>query len=324
MSPRRARITVVPIDLGGSPTACRVRPPLRPAPTPELVGALVEHYAGERSADPGMPLEVAFFHGGLPPEELVQAARPHALRLACSPADLEPERVRALRDQGLSTVEVEVLSFDDDVLRACQRGYSRAWAQAVVRGLRALGLRVGIVLAPGLPGGSHQGTLDDARMAAGLVDARLRADLVRIHPALGLEGSELTELAASGRWRPMDLGQAVTTCLGMVEIFEAAGVPVARIGLQPGADVPVAATVGPWHPNLQALVQVRRFRSRMAAALVGVGPGAEPVLRVHPQDLSYAKGTANENVRALRARLRLRGLVLQADPALPRGTVARG
>lgn len=321
--PRRQRTVVVPVDLGGSPTPCRVRPPLRRPPDPDTVRALVEHYARERRPAPDTPMEVAFFHGGMPPVPLARAAHPHPLRLSCSPADASREQIEVLRALGLATVEVELLTFQAEVLRDLQRGYSRTHAEAFVRGLKELGLRVGIVLSPGLPGSSHDQALADARRAAGLDDPGLRADLVRIQPALALHGSGLAALARSGRWRPMSLGEAVTTSLEMVEILEAARVPVARLGLQPGSDLPVRAIAGPVHPNLRGLVQARRFRRRMAAALEDARPGSRAVLRVHPKDLSWAKGTANENVRALRARLQLAELALETDAGLPRGAIAR-
>lgn len=322
--PRRKRRTVVPIDLGGSPTACAVRPPLRPPPSPETVAALVEHYRVERRPGPDSNLEVAFFHGGVPDAALVEAAAPYPLRLACSPTDLPRETVEWLVRHGLETVEVEVLTFQSEVLRACRRGYGRSEALSMLRGLKELGLRVGAVLSPGLPGSSHAAALDDARLVAGLDPAGVRADFVRLQPALALDGSQLQPLAESGRWIPMDLGQAVTTVAACLDIFDQAGVAVARVGLQPGADLPVQAVAGPVHPNLRALAESRRFRARMGRVLEGRSLGGSVVLRVHPKDLSWAKGTANENIRALRAQHRLRALELETDATIPRGRVLLG
>lgn len=320
-TPPRQRRLLVPVDLGGSPTACLVRPPLRPSPSPELITALVESYRRDRAPHPGAPVEVAFFHGGLPDPAQVAAAGPFPLRLSCPPGDLSRAQVQALARVGLHTVEVEVLTFDEAVLRDCHRGYSATRAQALIRGLKELGLRVGLVLSPGLPGSDHGQALRDASWAAGLVDPHLRVDFVRILPALAWQGSGLAERAAAGRWRPMRLGEAVTTCAAMVDLLERAQVPVARLGLQPGPDLPAVVAAGPVHPDLRGLVQARRFRARMAQALGQPAAGSRQALRVHPQDLSWAKGTANANVRALRAGLGLRELRLIADPDLPRGCV---
>ena len=138
---------------------------------------------------------------------------------------------------------------------------------------------------------------------------------------MALEGSRLAELARTGRWQPMSLGEAVTTSLQMVEIFEEAEVAIARLGLQPGQDIPVRAVAGPLHPNLRQLVEVRRFYARMAHELSLVPRGSTVELQVNPRDLSWAKGTANANVRALRAACALAALRICPDESIPRGDV---
>ncbi|MFT5686289.1 MAG: hypothetical protein ACI8RZ_007245 [Myxococcota bacterium] len=307
------RPTLIPIDLGGSPTECWRRPPLRPAPTPELVEALITHYRTERA--PSADLEVGFFHGGVPADALLAAAGGLPIRLASSPADLTRAAVAHLQAAGLTTIELAVGSLDARVLRTNQIGVRQAVIIEMLDGLTALGLRVGVILSPGLPDASHETALKTARALIG------RASFVRIEPALALEGSRLSALATNGRWEPMRLSEAVTTTLAMVEILEEAGVEIARLGLQPGQDIPCRATAGPTHPNLRQLVETRRFYARMAHELALVPRGSEVELQVNPRDLSWAKGTSNANVRALRAERSLASLRICPDEAIPRGDV---
>jgi hypothetical protein len=119
----------------------------------------------------------------------------------------------------------------------------------------------------------------------------------------------------------MHLGEAVTTLAEMMDRLEGAGIAVARVGLQPRQDISGSVTAGPAHPNLRQLVEVRRFHQRMAAALCAVPEGSEVELAVNPRDLAWARGTANENVRSLRAQLSLRRLDVLADEAVSRGAV---
>lgn len=313
------RPTIVPVDLGGSPTACRVRPPRRAPPEAETLRALVHHYAEERTPPGPVDVVVAFFRGGLPPDDLLSAMSGHALRLSCSPADLDRDAAARLQARGLRRVELEALSLERDVLRRLGRGYAPGRVLGMVSGLREMGLEVGVVLSPGLPGASHASAIADAERLL----AEAPPDFVRVNPALALAGSGLADLARAGAWTPMRVGEAVTTCMALLDRFDTAGVPVIRVGLQPGHDVPERVVAGPVHPNLRGLVENRRFRRRMAAALDG-HPRARPaVLRVHPGDLSWAKGTANANVKALRAALGIRTLAIEPDPAVPRGTVLR-
>ena len=119
----------------------------------------------------------------------------------------------------------------------------------------------------------------------------------------------------------MNLSEAVTTTLAMVDLLEDAGVQIARLGLQPGQDIPCRAVAGPVHPNLRQLVEVRRFYVRMAHELALVPRGSVAELEVNPRDITWAKGTANANIRALRAELSLAGLKVKPDAAVPRGDV---
>ena len=308
---------IVPIDLGGSPRVCALSPPRDRTPEADLVEGLIGHYRRERLPPDGR-LEVAFFRGGIPDPSLLEAAAGLPMRVACHPADLDPATARALVEAGVETIELDAITFDLDVLRATGRGYRPSTLHQMLAGLGALGLRVGITLWPGLPGSSHATAIEDVRQ---LVTAPRPPDLVRLIPAVAFRGTELARLAQTGRWTPMNLGQAVTTLVEMIGALEAGGIPVARVGIQPGQDLPHPIAAGPYHPNLRGLCEVRRFRSRMATALEGIAPGTHVTLAVHPSDLSWAKGTANENLRSLRAEKRLANLTVQPDHAVLRGMV---
>jgi histone acetyltransferase (RNA polymerase elongator complex component) len=294
-----------------------LRPPQRPAPLTETIEALIEHYREDRMS-PGARLEVGFFHG-VPDEAQLAVSAPHPIRVACSPADLDRATVARLQAAGVETIELEVLTFDGGVLRDLRRGYSAARAKAMLLGLRALGVRTGAVLAPGLPGSSHDSAVMDARVIAES-DPPL-ADFVRLIPALALRGAPLCAWVQAGRWSPMSIAEAATTCHACLDVLDAGDVPVVRVGLQAGPDVSVPVVAGPAHPDLRGLVEVRRFHRRMAEALAGMPRSRPAVVRVNPRDLSWAKGTANANVRALRAELGLVSLRVEPDPEVPRGRV---
>lgn len=309
---------IVPVDLGGSATPCRVSPPRRPSPDPDTIRALIGHYERERLKE-GDHVEVSFFHGGLPTPEQLAAAAPHPVRVSCSPADLSRADAVRLIEGGVQLIELEVLTFDDRVLRDLHRGYTAGQVDQMRAGLAAAGLGVGVVLMPGLPGSSHGSALDDAARCLGS-DRAPAATHVRLYPALALQGSGLAAELENGRWRPMRLGEAVTTLTAVMDILEPA-VPVARVGLQLGQDLPARLVAGPSHPNLRQLVEARRFRRRFAEALAGVAPGCRVALRVNPKDLSLAMGISRQNLRDARLDLGLESLDLQADERVARGRV---
>ena len=312
------RALVVPIDLGGSPHRWALQPPRRPSTSPSVVSALIDHYGRERRRTPDQTLEVAFFHGGLPTDDQLAQTGSHPVRLACLPTDLPPAALPRLEAAGLRTVELDIATADTPVRRAVGRRAARAALALQARGLRDRGLRVGVVLSPGLPGSDHAAAVADAEWLA----AEVRPHFVRLQPALAWAGSDAEGWVAAGRWTPMDLPQAVTTLHAMIGRLEAAGIELARVGLQPGPDLPGRVVAGPVHPNLRALVEYRRFRARIRAALTHAPRARGATVRVHPADLSWARGPANATVRALRVEFGVPELRVEPDPEIPRGRVA--
>lgn len=311
-------IRLIPLDLGGSPRRCEIWPPAREPITPELAGALIESYRADPRY-PDAPLERAFVHGGLPTDALLAVEPALPWRLSCSPADLSPEDADRVAAAGVRLVELEVLTWSDEILRAMGRGYTARRVDAMRQGLARRGIAVGLGLMPGLPGSNHRGALDD--VARALSPDLPRPAHVRILPALALRGSGLQRAMEEGRWRPMRLSEAITAVEAMLDLFEEAGVPVARVGLQPGQDLPWRLAGGPWHPNLRGLVEDRRFRRRMLEALRSAPRGGSARLRVHPKDLGLAKGASNQNLRRVRVALGLEALELVEDPELQRGRI---
>jgi histone acetyltransferase (RNA polymerase elongator complex component) len=138
---------------------------------------------------------------------------------------------------------------------------------------------------------------------------------------LGFEGSTLLRWAEQGRWRPLDVPEAIEVAHRMMDICDSLGVDVARVGLQPGQDIPVRAPAGPVHPNLRGEVEARRFAARMTQALAGVEGGSHVVVHVHPKDLHLAKGTSNINAKAMRSRYALSAMEIETNGSVARGTV---
>jgi hypothetical protein len=318
MSGRRV---IVPVDLGGSTHRCVVAPPPIQPPNAGVVRALIAHYRTERLR-PADNLEVGFYRGGVPGKSLLDVCEGLPIRVGLHPADLNRAAAKHLFDSGVRTIEVEALSFDPHVLRTVGRNYTTRRVFGMLHSLREMGFSVGVHLVPGLPGTDESGAINDVN--AVLQTPEPIVDFVRIWPAIAFEGSGLARWAAEGRWHPWSVSEAVDVIRRMMDRFDAAGVPVIRVGLQPGQDVPSRAVAGPVHPNLRGEVETLRFQARMEQALVGVNVGQRVVIRVNPKDLGWAKGTSNSNARTLRNRLGLAEVAIEPDKRVERGAVKRG
>jgi len=237
-------VNLVPVHLGCCPdlaTPCILCGPAPARPSVDVLRAEV----ATRGAT-----HVGFFGGPPPAAELVVAAGlPFVARVR--PELLTRGVLERLAESGATGIELDALTFVDTALRACGRHYRRRLLEQQIDGIRAAGMRAGVVLAPGLPGTTHDDAIDDARRLVG------RADVARIHPVLVIRGSRLARAHLEGRYRPLELQQAITTCRAMLDVLEVGGVEVARVGLQARHDGYGRAIAGPRHPSLRQLVERR-------------------------------------------------------------------
>jgi histone acetyltransferase (RNA polymerase elongator complex component) len=208
------------------------------------------------------------------------------------------------------------MSFDFYVFWSIEWDYMIGRVAKMIHALAGMDFSVGVHLVPGLPGGDAVGAIGDVGTVAAL-----GANFLRIWPALALEGSLLSAWAQDGRWQPWSVDEAIDAVGQMVSMARAKSLPVIRVGIQPGHDIPVRATAGPVHPNLRGEVEMVRFSSLLEAALPRVVTDTEVVFVVHPKDLSWAKGTSNSNARHIRTSHGIETVRFRVDETVPRGTV---
>ena len=305
---------MVAIDLGGSPTPCAVAPSQRTRPCARTIELLIQE---KLQRNPDSPVCVGFFHGGIPDDQQLAACDGRPIKLSVNPADLSRADAERLIGAGVEAIDLELMTFSPHTLRTCRRGYTVQRVQAMATRLKEMGFKLGLHLVPGLPGSDVSDALRDAVIAA----TTEWVDYVRVWPALGFQGTLLSQWAETGRWRPWDTRQAIDVIDKMLETLDEAQIPVVRIGIQPGQDIPVKATAGPIHPNLRGEIMSRRLGRQMRLALANVERGSRPAIAVNPRDLSAAKGTSNVNIRACEKLFDISGLDIHEDEQVARGTV---
>ena len=104
-------------------------------------------------------------------------------------------------------------------------------------------------------------------------------------------------------------------CARILPIFDDAGIPVIRLGLNPSDELSGGAAVaGAYDPALGELVRSRLWRNKAEAILSGALPGADVVLGVSQNRVSVMTGQHRANLSYLQERFALRSLrVCAAD-----------
>ena len=269
--------------------------------------------------------EIAFYGGSftaLPPEEqraLLEAAVPAVrggmaagLRVSTRPDAIDGDTLSLLAAYPVRTVELGAQSMDDGVLLRCGRGHTAEDTRRAAALVRARGFRLILQMMTGLPGASDE---TDTATARELIS--LRPDGVRIYPTVILRDTPLYTLWRAGAYREHTVEDAVRVCAGILPLFDAAGIPVIRLGLNPSEELSAgAAAAGAYHPALGELVRSRLYLEAARRVLAPARGGAA-VLGVCPGGVSQMVGQHRENLRRLSEEFHLQSLSVRSCAASP-------
>lgn len=266
-------------------------------------GGEIAFYGGSFTSLP-VDVQGAYLNAAAPS---LAAGRIEGIRVSARPDALGEKEVSFLHVRGVTTVEVGVQSFSPEVLRRAERGYDSEAVSRAVFHLRRAGLKIGLQLMPGLPGGDRAEALRSLDAAL-----TLKPDFLRIYPTVVLRGTSLAEEYIAGRYQPLSLAAAVEICAEMAWRCQRRQVPVIRWGLhnQPELTADGALLSGPWHPAFGQLVRAHLWlRALFALTAMGEREVAVPVA-----EFSDAQGHRRDNLCSLRKRYP--DFALHAEPDL--------
>lgn len=270
----------------------------------------------------GAKRQLAFYGGSftaIPVAEqtaLLAAAKRHmdsgeidALRLSTRPDAIDGEILKRLKYYGVETIELGAQSMCDEVLLLSGRGHTAADVENASRMIKAAGFRLILQMMTGLPGDSAARTEETARRIIALAP-----DGVRIYPTVIVRDTALYDLWRAGRYEEHTVERAVEYCAAIVPLFEAAGIPIIRMGLNPTEDLSGgAAAGGAYHPALGELVKSRIMlnsaREKLRAA--DIAPQSAVTLGVNAAKVSQMTGQHRCNIVALTREFSLASLKIR-------------
>ena len=316
----RARIIPVFVPHLGCPNECvfcdqkRISGSPSPASGRDVDAALMQ--ARERGQTGG---ELAFYGGSFTAvgsalqEELLAAAQPYradgticSIRLSTRPDAVDERTLERLRRYGVGTVELGAQSMFDGVLAANRRGHTAADTVRAAALVKAAGLKLVLQMMTGLPGSDRDRDVQTARRIIALAP-----DGARIYPTVIVKGTALEEMWRAGTYKEHTVADAVAVCADILPLFEAAGIPVIRLGLNPTEELSAGGAVaGAYHPALGQLVRSEILRRQAAGLLRDVPAGAAVSLGVRPERLADMTGQHRSNIAALTAEFSLGSLAI--------------
>ncbi len=324
----RARIIPIFVPHLGCPNDCvfcdqkRISGSPLPASAADVTAALDRAQAQGASG-----VELAFYGGSftaVSPDlqrRLLEAAQPwledgtvSSIRLSTRPDAVDEGVLDMLKGYGVGTVELGAQSMCDAVLAASGRGHAAADTARAAHLVKAAGLKLVLQMMTGLPGSDRETDVDTARRIIAL-----EPDGARIYPTVIVRGTALEEMWRAGTYPEHTVSDAVAVCADILPLFEAAAIPVIRLGLNPTEELSAGGAVGgAYHPALGELVRSEILRRQAERLLEGVPAGADVTLGVAPERVSAMIGQHRSNIAALTAafklrRLRVKGLATAGD-----------
>ncbi len=308
MTPKRRVIPVFVPHLG-CPNDCvfcnqrRISGSLVPADA-GTVRAAIER---ARQIPVGGERELAFYGGSFTAipereqEELLKAACEYiqtgdinGIRLSTRPDCIDEEVIRRLKRFGVTTVELGVQSMCPDVLLKANRGHTAEDAVRSAELLKKSGFELILQMMTGLPGDTPDKSVYTARELC-----KLRPDGVRIYPTVIIKDTALYDMWVRGEYREHTVDEAAELCAKLTDIFDEAGIPVIRLGLNPTDELSSGgAAAGAYHPAFGEIVAGKRYL-RKARDLLSGTQADEAVFGVAGGETSKFVGQRRRNIAAL-------------------------
>lgn len=260
-------------------------------------------YGGSFTAIPSCQQEA--FLGAA--KEYLDRGEIDAIRLSTRPDAIDGAVLARLKRYGVETIELGAQSLCDEILLLSGRGHTAADVVNASEQIKAAGFRLILQMMTGLPGDSVERTVYTAKKIIAL-----HPDGVRIYPTVIVRDTALYDLWQAGEYKEHTVADAVEYCAAIVPLFEAAGIPIIRLGLNPTDELSCgAAAGGAYHPALGELVKSRLMLYKMRGALNGIPAGSRVTLGVNKSRVSQAVGQHRENVSRLTAEFGLKELKIR-------------
>lgn len=317
-----ARNSIIPVFVPhlGCPNDCvfcnqrRISGHIEPATAQTVKNAIEEAAALTPS---GTKRQLAFYGGSFTaiPEarqiELFEAAQPYladgtisSIRLSTRPDAIDGTVLKRLKKYGVTVIELGAQSMCDRVLELSGRGHDSAAVADASRLIKDAGFDLILQMMTGLPGDTDESCIETAKK---IID--LSPNGVRIYPTVIVRDTVLCDMWRAGTYKEHTVEDAVRVCSKIVPMFNEAGIPIIRMGLNPTEDLSGGdALGGAYHPALGELVHSRIMLEKARGLLAGARPGSSVVLGVNRSDVSKMIGQHRCNVHALVSEFSLREL----------------
>ncbi|WBW94804.1 elongator complex protein 3 [Oceanirhabdus sp. W0125-5] len=203
------------------------------------------------------------------------------IRLSTRPDYINDEILKNLKDYDVDIIELGAQSFDDEVLKAANRGHTAEDIEKASRLIKEYGFTLGIQLMLGLPKADFHRDFYSAKKAV-----EVKPDFTRLYPALVIKNTEMESMYETGEYTPYTIEECIEITKKIFAFFEVNDIKVIRIGLQPTTEISSGSDLvsGPFHPAIRELIEGSLINDMISSSIIDLKEDVK--LIVNQKDLS--------------------------------------
>ncbi len=240
--------------------------------------------------------------------ELLEAAQPYirdgiidSIRLSTRPDAIDVTVLTRLKKYSVTVIELGAQSMSDRVLELSGRGHDSSAVEESSQLIKSFGFDLILQMMTGLPGDTDESCIETTEKII-----ELKPDGVRIYPTVIVKDTVLCDMWQAGTYKEHTVEDAVRVCSKIVPLFQDAGIPIIRMGLNPTEDLSNGdALGGAYHPALGELVHSRIMLNKARTLLTGIPAGSRVTLGVNRSNVSKMIGQHRCNVTSLISEFKL-------------------
>ncbi len=237
------------------------------------------------------------------------------IRMSTRPDYINGEIMEILSRYPVKTVELGLQSMDDGVLQLSKRGHDSIQAENACKMIKNAGYELIGQMMIGLPGSDLEKELMTAQKIC-----EMGADGARIYPTVTFYDTELAKMAESGKYKMLDLDDAIYRSKEVLKIFNSRGVECIRIGLCASDNLGNLEKVkgGANHPALGELVMGELYYDELREKIIELDlntsvEGKSVLAEVPCGTLSCVIGQKSKNRRRIIEEFKLKELKVKEN-----------
>lgn len=213
-------------------------------------------------------IEIAFYGGtfsALPYEEFALALsyikdmkeKGYIQKARCStrPDACQDDRLIAMKESGIDTIELGIQSFSNKALLASNRGYKEDIALEACSKVKEYNFNLGIQLMPNMPAQEIEDFYNDIDKVIAI-----KPNFIRLYPCLVVENTVLAKIWQEGKHAVWDKEATIDALAFAMFKMCLSNIDVIRVGVAPEKEFYKKVLAGIWQDNLGQIVQTRAIK----------------------------------------------------------------